>query len=123
HRDAPADRQGTGLNRVTAVAPAFMVAAGLLAAAELPKSAAAGPARPIQTQPGPVLGRALAPEPAPGPAPAFNAKMSPAEAGARLIQAFIAGDPPARIAPYFEEEVRPNLTEAAIEDFRLQLSW
>ncbi len=57
------------------------------------------------------------------PTVSFHEKMPPTEAGARLIQAFIAGDAPGKIAPYFEEEVHPKLTPETIDGFRSEISW
>ncbi len=65
----------------------------------------------------------IGPSPAPAPAPAYDPKLPPAASGARLIQAFIAGDTPEQIAPYFEDEIRPQLTEELVAGFRSQLTW
>jgi hypothetical protein len=60
---------------------------------------------------------------APVPATTYEAGLPPAQAGARLIQAFIAGDRPAQIAPFFDDAVAPSLTDEAVADFQSQLTW
>ena len=53
----------------------------------------------------------------------YEAGLSPAQAGARLVQAIIAGDPPEQIAPFFEESLGPSVTVEAIQGLRQQLTW
>jgi hypothetical protein len=55
--------------------------------------------------------------------PEYSPDLPPATAGAYLVQALIAGDPPARIIPYFEEALAPKLTEEAVRDLHARLVW